>query len=66
MLKRCYNPDAARRDILDAFERLFAERGFADVSTGTIATQAGVSQSQIHDDQYLEFILEVYLRGIVL
>jgi AcrR family transcriptional regulator len=46
--KRRYDPDAARRDILDSAEELFTERGFGDVSTATIAKAAGVSQSQIH------------------
>jgi len=48
MAKRRYDPRAARQDILDAGERLFADRGFGDVSTATIAREAGVSQSQIH------------------
>ncbi len=48
MIKRRYDPDAARGDILDAAERLFAEHGFAEVSTKRIASEAGVSQSQIH------------------
>jgi AcrR family transcriptional regulator len=45
---RRYDPEAARDDILDAAERLFAGRGFDGVSTATIAKEAGVSQSQIH------------------
>lgn len=48
MHKRRYDPEAARQDILDAAERLFAAKGFGDVSTGAIAREAGVSQSQIH------------------
>ncbi|MDR3671320.1 MAG: TetR/AcrR family transcriptional regulator [Holophaga sp.] len=48
MTKRRYNPDASREAILNAAERLFAEQGFGDTSTGTIAQAAGVSQSQIH------------------
>ncbi|MEM9731490.1 MAG: helix-turn-helix domain-containing protein, partial [Myxococcota bacterium] len=48
MTTRRYDPEAARDDILDAAERLFAARGFDGVSTATIAREAGVSQSQIH------------------
>ena len=48
MSPRRYDPEAARDDILDAAERLFARRGFDGVSTATIAKAAGVSQSQIH------------------
>lgn len=48
MSKRRYDPEAARQDILDAAERLFADRGYGDVSTALIARHAGVSQSQIH------------------
>jgi AcrR family transcriptional regulator len=48
MSTRRYDPEAARDDILDAAERLFAARGFDGVSTATIAKEAGVSQSQIH------------------
>ena len=48
MTKRRYDPEAARQDILDAAERLFADRGYGDVSTALIAREAGVSQSQIH------------------
>lgn len=47
-MKRRYNPDATRQDILDAAERFFAEQGFGEVSTSKIAREAGVSQSQIH------------------
>jgi len=46
--KRRYDPEAARRDILDAAESLFAERGYAAVSTAAIARASRVSQSQIH------------------
>ncbi|MBW2528246.1 MAG: TetR/AcrR family transcriptional regulator [Deltaproteobacteria bacterium] len=45
---RRYDPEAAREDILTAAERLFAARGYGDVSTAAIAREAGVSQSQIH------------------
>ena len=45
---RRYDPEAAREDILDAAERLFAAKGFDGVSTAAIAKEAGVSQSQIH------------------
>lgn len=45
---RRYDPEAARDDILDAAERLFAAKGFDGVSTAAIAKEAGVSQSQIH------------------
>ncbi len=48
MSTRRYDPEAARDDILDAAERLFAAKGFDGVSTATIAKEAGVSQSQIH------------------
>jgi AcrR family transcriptional regulator len=48
MKKRRYNPEEARQDILAAAESLFAEYGYGDVSTNTIAKKAGVSQSQIH------------------
>lgn len=48
MTTRRYDPEAARDDILDAAERLFAAKGFDGVSTATIAKEAGVSQSQIH------------------
>ncbi|MEM7136012.1 MAG: TetR/AcrR family transcriptional regulator [Myxococcota bacterium] len=48
MTKRRYDPEAARDDILDAAERLFAGKGFDGVSTAAIAKEAGVSQSQIH------------------
>ena len=45
---RRYDPEAAREDILDSAERLFAATGFDGVSTAAIAKEAGVSQSQIH------------------
>ena len=45
---RRYDPEAAREDILDSAERLFAAKGFDGVSTAAIAKEAGVSQSQIH------------------
>jgi AcrR family transcriptional regulator len=48
MNTRRYDPEAARADILDAAERLFAAKGFDGVSTAKIAKEAGVSQSQIH------------------
>lgn len=48
MNKRRYDAEACREDILDAAEGLFAERGFAEVSTAAIAGAAMVSQSQIH------------------
>jgi len=48
MTTRRYDPEAARDDILDAAERLFAARGFDGISTAAIAKEAGVSQSQIH------------------
>ncbi len=48
MTTRRYDPEAARDDILDAAEHLFAAKGFDGVSTATIAKEAGVSQSQIH------------------
>lgn len=48
MTTRRYDPEAAREDILDAAERLFAAKGFDGVSTAAIAKEAGVSQSQIH------------------
>ena len=48
MTTRRYDPEAARDDILDAAERLFAAKGFDGVSTAAIAKEAGVSQSQIH------------------
>jgi AcrR family transcriptional regulator len=48
MSTRRYDPEAARDDILDAAERLFAAKGFDGVSTAAIAKEAGVSQSQIH------------------
>ena len=48
MTTRRYDPEAAREDILDSAERLFAAKGFDGVSTAAIAKEAGVSQSQIH------------------
>jgi AcrR family transcriptional regulator len=48
MTTRRYDPEAARDDILDSAERLFAAKGFDGVSTAAIAKEAGVSQSQIH------------------
>ena len=45
---RRYDPEAAREDILDSAERLFAAKGFDGVSTAAIAKAAAVSQSQIH------------------
>jgi len=48
MAKRRYDPEAAREAILDSAERLFADKGFGDVSTSAIGREAGVSQSQIH------------------
>jgi TetR/AcrR family transcriptional regulator len=48
MSTRRYDPEAAREDILDSAERLFAAKGFDGVSTAAIAKEAGVSQSQIH------------------
>jgi len=48
MATRRYDPEAARDDILDAAEHLFADNGFDGVSTAAIAKEAGVSQSQIH------------------
>ncbi|MGB5809999.1 MAG: TetR/AcrR family transcriptional regulator [Polyangiales bacterium] len=48
MNPRRYDAEAARDDILDAAETLFAARGFDAVSTAAIGKVAGVSQSQIH------------------
>ena len=39
---------AKRADILDAASRLFSERGFRDVSTATLAAQAGVSTATLY------------------
>jgi len=47
-MARRYDPTAAREDILNAAERVFAEKGFARTSTQEVARAAGVSQSQIH------------------
>jgi len=48
IMKRRYNSNEARQDILNAGEKLFAEKGFGEVSTSELAKAAGVSQSQIH------------------
>lgn len=37
-----------RADILEAASRLFAERGFRDVSTATLAAEAGVSTATLY------------------
>ena len=42
------NPEATRRAILDAAEKLFIEYGFAHVSISRIAREAGVTKSLIH------------------
>lgn len=44
---RTKDPEAARRAVLDAAERLFAERGFAGASLRDIAHAAGASQPLI-------------------
>jgi len=47
-MARRYDPDATREDILNAAERVFAEKGLSRTSTQEVARAAGVSQSQIH------------------
>lgn len=47
-MARRYDPEATRADILNAAERIFAEKGFTRASTQEVAAAAGVSQSQIH------------------
>ena len=42
------NPEATKKAILDAAERVFFEKGFAQVSTSEIAEEAGVTKSLIH------------------
>jgi TetR/AcrR family transcriptional regulator len=45
---RARNPKGTRRAVLDAAERLFADRGFAGTSMRDIASASGVSQPLIH------------------
>src|SRR4051812_33358197 len=45
---RVRNPEGTRRSVLDAAERLFAERGFAGTSMRDITRASGVSQPLIH------------------
>jgi TetR/AcrR family transcriptional regulator len=45
---RTRNPEGTRRAVLDAAERLFADRGFAGTSMRDIATASGISQPLIH------------------
>src|SRR3954452_6730291 len=44
---RVRDPDGTKRSVLDAAERLFAERGFAGTSLRDIATASGVSHPLI-------------------
>jgi TetR/AcrR family transcriptional regulator len=45
---RVRNPERTRRSVLDAAERLFAERGFAGTSMRDISRGSGISQPLIH------------------
>jgi TetR/AcrR family transcriptional regulator len=47
-MARRYDPEATREDILNAAERVFADKGFSRASTQEVAAAAKVSQSQIH------------------
>ena len=42
------DPEATRSAILDAAERVFLAKGFAEASTAAIAREAGVTKSLIH------------------
>lgn len=42
------DPEATRAAIMDAAEKLFLDKGFADVATSEIAEAAGVTKSLIH------------------
>lgn len=42
------DPEATRTAILQAAQRLFAQKGFADTAISEIAREAGVTQSLIH------------------
>lgn len=42
------DPEATRQAILEAAEQVFAERGFGETSTSTLARRAGVTKSLIH------------------
>jgi TetR/AcrR family transcriptional regulator len=44
---RCRDPEGTRRAVLDAAERLFAERGFAGTSVRDLAAASGVSHPLI-------------------
>jgi TetR/AcrR family transcriptional regulator len=48
MMTRHRDPEATRSAILDAAERVFLAKGFAEASTAEIARQAGVTKSLIH------------------
>ena len=48
MSTRIRDPEATREAILDAAEEAFLTTGFAETSTSSIATRAGVTKSLIH------------------
>ena len=59
---RCRDPEGTKRAVLDAAERLFAERGFAGTSLRDIATASGVSHPLIQH----HFVSKEGLYGAVL
>jgi AcrR family transcriptional regulator len=46
--RRRLAPEARRRDIVDSARSLFAERPYGTVTTGDVATAAGVARSLVH------------------
>lgn len=63
---RTRNPEGTKRAVLDAAERLFAERGFAGTSMRDIADASGVSQPLIqHHFGHKEQLYAAALRRAV-
>jgi len=67
---RTRNPQGTKRAVLDAAERLFAERGFSGTSMRDIAEASGVSQPLIqhhfgHKDQLYAAVLKRAVDGYV-
>ncbi|GAA0552842.1 TetR/AcrR family transcriptional regulator [Paractinoplanes ferrugineus] len=60
--RRRLEPDARREQILSVAVRLFGERGYADVSTGDVASGAGVARGLVN--HYFGTKKELYLEVI--